>query len=85
MVHIFTDGSKDPPTGYTTAAVYIANLQVYIQKMIIYHVSVFTTELIAILLAIQWVEKAKPKRIVVCSDSPSALSSLGSGESNTRQ
>lgn len=84
MVHIFTYGSKGPTTGYTAAAVYIPNFQVNIQKRIPNHVSVFTTELKAILLAKQLVKEAKPKR-GVCSDCLSALSSLVSGESNTRQ
>ncbi len=57
MLHIFTDGSKDPTSGNSAAAVYIQRLQVNIQKRISNYVSAFTTELIAILLAIQWVEE----------------------------
>ncbi len=76
MLHIFTDGSKDPTSGNSAAAVYIQRLQVNIQKRISNYVSAFTTELIAILLAIQWVEEVKPTRVVICSDSLSALNRL---------
>lgn len=48
MLHIFTDGSKDPTSGHTAAAVYIQRFQVNIQKRITNYASVFTTELIAI-------------------------------------
>ncbi|XP_042577005.1 uncharacterized protein LOC122136668 [Cyprinus carpio] len=83
MLHIFTDGSKDPISGNSSAAVYIQRLQVKIQKRITHFVSVFTTELIAILLAIQWVEEVKPTRVVICTDSLSALNSLISEQSTS--
>lgn len=85
MLHIFTDGSKDPASGHTAAAVYIQRYQVKIQKRITNYASVFTTELIAILLAIQWVEEVKPTRAVICSDSISSLNSLSGGTSTVRQ
>ncbi len=53
--------------------------------MLTNYVSVFTTELIATLLAIQWVEEVKPIMAVICSDSMSALNSLSGGISTTRQ
>ncbi len=77
--------TKDPTSGHTSAAVYIQRFQVNIQKRITNYASVFTTELIAILLAIQWVEEVKPIRAVICSDSMSALNSLSGDISTTRQ
>ncbi|XP_052421445.1 uncharacterized protein LOC127964936 [Carassius gibelio] len=85
MLHFFTDGSKDPVSGNSSAAVYIQRLQDKIQKRITNFVSVFTTGLIAILLAIQWVEEVQPTRVVICTDSLSALNSLLSEQSTSRK
>ncbi len=41
--------------------------------------------MIAILLALQWVEEINIPGVVICSDSFSAISSLKSGKSSTRQ
>ncbi len=49
------------------------------------HISVFTAELIAILLALQWIEVIQPTKAVICTDSLSALNSLSSGKSLARQ
>lgn len=43
------------------------------------HPSVYTTEMIVIFLALQWVEHINIPKVVICSDSFSALSSLKSG------
>ncbi len=49
------------------------------------HLSVFTTELLAIILALQWIEEVQPERTVICSDSMAVLTSLLSGKSEARQ
>ncbi len=49
------------------------------------HLSVFTTELLAIILALQWIEEVQPEITVICSDSMAALTSLLSGKSEARQ
>lgn len=41
--------------------------------------------MIAIILALQWVEETKPSKAVVCSDSMSSLTSILSGRSSSRQ
>ncbi len=43
------------------------------------------TELLVILLALQWIEEVQPERTVTCSDSMAALTSLLSGKSEVRQ
>ncbi len=48
-------------------------------------VSVFTTEMIASLMAMQQVEEMYHISVVVCSDSYSVLNSLNSGKSAARQ
>ncbi len=81
MLQIFTDGSKEPESG-RTAAVYI---KIKMAKRLSDHLSVFTTELLAIILALQWIEEVQPERTVICSDSMAALTSLLSGKSIARQ
>ncbi len=49
------------------------------------YISVFTEELIAILIALQWIEEIQSTKAVICTDSLSALNSLSSGKSLARQ
>ena len=58
---IYTDGFKDPRTGHTGSAFVV-------QERITYHLAVYTAELMAILLALQWVAEVKPDRVVICCD-----------------
>ena len=44
--------------------------------------SVYSVELLAIVVALQWVEDIQPVRIIVGSDSLCVLNSLSSGKSN---
>ncbi len=53
-------------------------------KIISDQISVFTTEIIAIFLALQWIE-VQPIRSVICTDSLSVLNSLLSGNATARQ
>ncbi len=82
-VKIYTDGSKDPESGFA-AAVYIPQFKVNISKSISDQISVFTTEIIAIFLALQWIE-VQPIRSVICTDSLSVLNSLLRGNATARQ
>ena len=84
-IQIYTDGSKDPDSGTTSAAVFIPQFKVNILKRTSDHISIFTSELIAIILALQWVEEVQPIRSVICTDSLSAIESLASGISTARQ
>ncbi len=84
-VKIYTDGSKDPESGFTAAAVYIPQFKVNISKSISDQISVFTTEIIAIFLALQWIEEVQPIRSVICTDSLSVLNSLLRGNATARQ
>ena len=47
-------------------------------------ISVYTGQLLAILLAVQWVEDTRLLRLVICSDSSSALKSLQFNHSDNR-
>lgn len=66
---VFTDGSKDPETGRTGAAMYIPANKIGIKKRTPDHLSVYTVELIAILIALQWVEENNEGKVVIASDS----------------
>ena len=82
---LFTDGSKDPKTRRTGAAFSVPEFKVAVTKRETDHVSVYTMELLAILLAAQWVEEVRPDRVVICSDSCAALMSLNAFVSQSRQ
>ncbi len=84
-LQIFTDGSKDPVTGRTAAAMFIPLYKYRDGKRITNDISVYTAEMVAILIALQWVEEVKPSAVVICSDSFSVLNSLISGKSDSRQ
>ena len=83
-VFIFTDGSKEPVTGCAGAAVYIPLNDACIKKRLSDHLSVYTMELWAILLALQWIEEKNIYNTVIASDSFSALMSIKSGRSTSR-
>lgn len=83
-VQIFTDASKEP-AGKTGVAVYIPKYNVTIQKRTSNHLSIFSAEMMAIILALQWVEEVKPYKSVICSDSMSSLTSIQTGKSACRQ
>ncbi len=79
-VFLFTDGSKDPETGFTGAPVYIPMSDCCIKKRVTNHLSVYATEL----LALHWIEEKKMKNTVIASDSYSSLESIRSGRSLVR-
>lgn len=84
-VPVFTDGSKDPNTGRTGFAFSVPTMQVSVKRRTSDHLSVFTVEMMAIVSALQWVEESRFKKVVLCSDSCSALMSLQSSKSDSRQ
>lgn len=76
-VQIYTDGSRDPDTGHTEASVFIPQFRV---KIIKENLRSFSSVLIAISLALQWLEEVEPVRSAICTDSISAWSSLSGGK-----
>ncbi|MGL5578178.1 MAG: ribonuclease H family protein, partial [Fusobacteriaceae bacterium] len=77
---IFTDGSKDPGSDHVGVGVYIPEFDITTCKRINNKLSVFTAEVVAIILGLQWVEEIRPERVVICSDSIAALRSLNANE-----
>jgi ribonuclease HI len=79
---LFTDGFKDPGSERTGAGVYNSEFGVQICRRLTDELSTHSVELLAIVVALQWVGDVQPIRIIVCSDSLSVLKSLSSGKSN---
>uniref|UniRef100_A0A673MAK6 Uncharacterized LOC107721237 n=1 Tax=Sinocyclocheilus rhinocerous TaxID=307959 RepID=A0A673MAK6_9TELE len=80
-LQIFTDGSKDPERE-TTGAAFLVPDWAHSIKRTSNHLAVYTVEMIAILLSLQWVEDYKPGKVLICSDSLSVLKSLRSFKSS---
>ena len=82
-VKIYTDGSKSAESK-VGVAFWVPEFQVRVGKRVNDEVSVYTAEMIAILLAIHWVEETRPVSVIICSDSSSVLTSLQSSKSDSR-
>ena len=78
-VRLYTDGSKNPQTDATGAAVVIPRYQIGISKRTSDWVSVYAVELVAIILALEWAEGIQDRKILICSDSVSSMLSIKSG------
>ena len=72
QLHIYTDGSKDPITGRTSASFCIPKFKVNKSKRIS-PVSVCRAEQVAILMAITWLEQFPPSEVMILTDSLSSL------------
>lgn len=78
FVQIYTDGSKDPIEQKVGIGVYIPNFKTEIILRPSNKLSVYSTELTAIIVGLQWVEQVRTNRILICSDSSSAHKSIKS-------
>ena len=72
---IFTDGSKSPKG--VGAAFYVANIYSAAFKMND-RVSVYAAELYAIYIALEWIKKTRVTRVLILTDSLSAVQSIAS-------
>lgn len=82
--HIYTDGSKDPENNTAGAAFVIPNRDLFVPIKTTPHLSVFSTELIAIEYATVWILENKIPESVIFTDSLSSVQALQSGQSKTR-
>lgn len=62
----------------------VQGMNVEICKRTNNYLAVYTVELYAILMAVRWIEQVQPCKILICSDSLSAIQSIGSGASHRR-
>ena len=77
-VQLYTDGSKNPQTDATGAAVVIPRYQIGICKRTLDWVSVYAVEL-------EWAEGIQDRKILICSDSVSSMLSIKSGACKVHQ
>ncbi|KAJ7983898.1 hypothetical protein DPEC_G00369990, partial [Dallia pectoralis] len=84
-VHVYTDGSKDPSTGRTGAAFIEKTSGREVMRRLSDGLAVFTAELMALWLALQWMEGRVKSKVVIFSDSCAVLKSLQASSSWSRQ
>ena len=81
---IYTDGSKDPSQPSTGCAMVVPELGLSYGFKLNQHLTVYATELIAILTAFEWIKNNKPDHVIILTDSLSSIQSIDSGKSRTR-
>ena len=81
---MFTDGSKDPENQTVGAAFVVPELKFEKQINLDPTLSVFTSELLAIQQAVQWIIDQKIPKSVILTDSLSAVQAIKSGTSKSR-
>lgn len=81
-MQVYTDGSKIPENQCTGVAFSVPERNVCVNKRTTDCLGVYTVELVAVLLALQWIDDNKPGNILICSDSVSVLKSLRSFRSS---
>ncbi len=62
FVHVYTDGSKKPETGVTGYGVAIPAKGIGINRRTSDFLGVYTVEVVAVLVALRWVEKNKTRK-----------------------
>ncbi|MGL5597185.1 MAG: ribonuclease H family protein, partial [Aeromonas sp.] len=75
-LEIYTDGSKDPSIGHVGVGINVPEFKIQVSKRLPNNVTIYTAELVAVYLGLQWVEEVKPDRVVIFSDSATALESI---------
>ncbi len=82
-VQIYTDASKSLDNKIGVAFT-VPEFHFSVRKRTSDELSVYTGEMIALLLAIQWIEEIRPLKSVICSDSCASLASLLYSHSKSR-
>ncbi|XP_013870655.1 uncharacterized protein LOC106522257 [Austrofundulus limnaeus] len=83
FIVIFTDGLKEVVSGKTGFAYVIPELNIHMKQRTSDHLAVYTVEMLAILMALQWVEQNKIRRVLICSDSLSSFISIANFSSES--
>ncbi len=73
---IYTDGSRNPEIGRTGSAFYVPEFKMGKYGRLTDGTSVYTAKMVAIQMALSWVEEVMPNKVVICSDSMASLISL---------
>ncbi len=83
FVKIYTDGSKDPDSGKTGYGVYVQNANDKVHKRTSNNLSVYTTEMAAITIALAYAhgQEYSNRSIVILTDSYSSIQSIENNSS----
>ena len=84
-IQIYTDGSKDPENNRVGCAFVIPEFNAKYKFKLDGNLTVYTSELLAILMALRWAKKNKLEKFVILTDSLSSVQSINSEKSRTRQ
>jgi ribonuclease HI len=76
MLHIYTDGSVDVDKGAVGCGIYIPQFKYVKGYRLPAGISIFSAELIALLMATEWIQDVKPLDTCILSDSMSALQAI---------
>ena len=80
FLQIYTDGSVRD--NHTASAFYIPDIKVIKSYRLSDNTSIFTAELVAILMALQWIEHGNMVQVVILSDSKSCVQSIDENNSD---
>ena len=64
---MYTEGSKNKEE-CVGVGIYIPDFKISISKRASDQLSVYTAEMLAVIIGLQWVEEVRPDRVVVCTD-----------------
>ena len=62
-VHVFTDGAKQPETGVTGFGVAVPSKRIEVNRRTSDSLSVYTVEMLGVLVALKWVESSTVEKI----------------------
>lgn len=82
---VYTDGSKSLETGKTGFGVFVPELGILMKKRTTDHLAIYTVEFMPRIAALYWIEESGMKKVIIFSDSSSALISIKSISSKNRQ
>jgi len=75
-LHIYTDGSLDPESTKVGCSFVVPPFKLSHCFRLSNGISIFSAELMAILLALEWVDEVKPRDVTIFSDCKSAVSKI---------
>jgi len=72
---IYTDGAKNKQE-CVGVYIHIPDFKIHLSKRLTDRLSVYTAEIVAVIIALQWVEEVRPDRVVICTDTLAIIKSI---------